>query len=248
METIGKRWSGADWATEQREIMLVGVGGIGSWLALSLSRVGHELYLIDPDVVDVTNVEGGQMYFRKHVGKSKVTSVIELCREFGCSNPIGPIVEEYSSEMGMMDVCITALDNMAARKLVFETWVKETDGGNSHAPQEKNCLFIDGRLLLENMEILCIQRNREDQIKKYREEYLFSDEEVVELDCTTKQSTFGAMIIAGIITATLCNWLTNRKLGMEFRETPFYQRFYLPIFENKQINLEQNAEKETICV
>lgn len=242
----GKRWGGADWADQQRDIMLIGVGGIGSWLALSLSRIGHSLYLIDGDVVDETNVTGGQMYKMSDVGDNKVNSVFNICREMGCIAPITPISNMFTATTGMINICITALDNMEARKLAFTIWLEEINYslGGKHLD---DCLFMDGRLLLENMEILTIHANNPEQVEKYKKEYLFSDEEVEELDCTTKQSTFGAMTIAGLMTATLCNWLTNRKLDMEFRAVPFYQRLYMPLFSNKIINIEQHA-KEGISV
>lgn len=238
------RFSGADWFSEQRDIMIIGIGGIGSWLAINLSRIGHELYLIDPDVVDETNVTGGQAYRTEDIGRSKGAAVTELCRSFGCSNLITTLQEEFSSETGMVGICITGLDNMKARKLAFDEWKKHLNNTVAEGGNTEEHLFIDGRLLMENMEILCVQGNNEEQIKEYREKYLFNDEEVAPVDCTAKQSTFGAMIIAGLITSTLCNWLTNRKLGMEFRETPLYQRFYLPILDYKQINIEQNVKEE----
>lgn len=241
----GKRWSGADWAGEKREIMIIGVGGIGSWLTLSLARIEHNLCIIDGDVVDSTNVEGGQLYKYSDIGRMKVNAVQDICMDMGCCSRMDAIDEYWSEDFGVLPITITALDNMKARRDVFEEWVAQV--GRTAAEQDdlSEYLYIDGRLLLENMEILCIQGNNEEQIRKYREEYLFPDEDVPELDCTTKQSTFGAMTIAGLITATLCNWLTNRKLGMEFRNCPFFQRFYLPLLDYKQINIEEHA-KETV--
>ena len=42
----GKRWSGFDWADQQKQIMMIGAGGIGSWTCLSLSRIMHEIVII----------------------------------------------------------------------------------------------------------------------------------------------------------------------------------------------------------
>jgi ThiF family len=240
----GKRWGGLDWADQQREILLVGCGGIGSWTALSLSRICHELIIFDGDVVDVTNVEGGQLFRRADVGKNKTQAVVEICRELGCINNIYPIDNMYKREDGSENVVITGLDNMTTRKEVFMEWRQHVRAKATDVEREK-CLLIDGRMLGELCEVLCVQGNSEEQMNKYEKEYLFSDEEVEAEDCTTKSTTFAAMMIAGMITATLCNWLTNKKLGEEFRENPFWQRFYLPLLDYKQINIEQNAEKET---
>lgn len=230
----GKRWSGFDWADQQQTIMMIGAGGIGSWTCLSLSRIMHEIVIIDGDSVDQTNVQGGQMYRTKDVDKTKVGAVTEICREFGCINEIMPIPEMYTTAMGMADICITGLDNMAARKQIFETW-------KHHVIVSKNpekCLFIDGRMAGELCEVFILQGDKPEQLDEY-ETWLFDDAEIEELDCTMKQTTFVAMAIASFITSSLCNWLANNKLGMEFKEVPFHQRFYGPMLEYKTESVEQ---------
>ena len=229
------RFSGLEWAEELKRIVLVGAGGIGSWTALNLSRIGHDLELIDGDSVDETNVHGGQMFRTKDIGKKKVSAVLEICREFGCINDISAIDSMFEEDWDTNPITITGLDNMKARKLVFDRWV-EQHGDN------KDALFIDGRLLAENMEVLAVQGGNEDQIANYKSEYMFTDDEVDELDCTTKQSTFSAMGISSLITATLCNFLTNRKLDFEMREVPFYQRLFYPISKYDIKSAEKEVE------
>lgn len=236
-ETIGKRWSGFDWASEKKDIMIVGVGGIGSWLSLSLARIDHGLVLIDPDVVDETNVTGGQLYKSKQIGLPKVIATHEVCRDFGCTAIIDTFNEPFSEEIGALPITICGLDNMSARKQVFECWEKQWSPNG-----KKDNLFIDGRLTGEMYEVFCIQGDNPEQIEKYKSEHLFSDEEAQVLDCTTKQSTFGAMGIASLMTGLLCNWLTNRKMDMDFREIPFYSRVYYPLMDYKKEEVEQLIE------
>jgi hypothetical protein len=241
----GKRWGGLDWADQQTNILLVGCGGIGSWVALSLSRIGHTITIFDGDDVDVTNVEGGQLFKYTDIGKNKAECVTDICRELGCVNAIYPVSGMYERSRGTENVVITGLDNMASRREVFMEWKQEVDYKKSIGGNVDDWLLIDGRLLGELCEIICVQGNNEEQMRKYEEEFLFSDGEVEAEDCTTKSTTFSAMTIAGLITATLCNWLTNKKLGENLREIPFWQRLFLPLLDYKQINIEQNAEKET---
>lgn len=237
------RFSDAEWATELEEIMVVGVGGVGGWTAINLARIGHNLYLIDPDCVDEGNVTGGQPYRTQDIGELKVEAISRICRDFGTISPIYSVNEYYSEDVGITNIMITGLDNMKARRDVFDAWTNHLGRLAAEGDNLNECLLIDGRLSLELVEILTVQGNNEEQIAKYKEEYLFSDEEAQELPCTAKQTTFGAMTIAGLITATLCNWLTNRKLGMEFRNCPLYQRFYLPLLDYKQINIEEYAKE-----
>lgn len=222
------RFSGLDWATELKNITMVGLGGIGSWTALNLSRIGHTLYMIDPDIVDETNVTGGQMYRLSDVLQYKTDAVINICKEMGAINEMYAIHEYFSEEMGISDICICGLDNMKARKVVFDTWKKHVLSKKEE--ERKNCILIDGRMNSENFDVFCILGYSDAQIEEYEKKWLFTDEEVGEMDCTMKQTTFMGMGISSFITASLCNWLTNRKLDIDFREVPFYQRFYAPAF------------------
>lgn len=217
----GTRFSGADWADQLHDITLVGVGGIGSWLAINLARIGHNLILIDPDSVDQTNVTGGQAYRTEDIDDSKVGAIRSLCRAFGSSSIINVLAERFAEDLDALSpITITGLDNMAARKQVYKAWK------GTYADLTPEVVFIDGRLTMEMYEIFTVRTLEEKAV--YEKYCLFSDEEAQVLDCTTKQSTFAAMGIAAEITATLCNHLTNVKIGETFRDVPFYQRKYYP--------------------
>ncbi len=228
----GTRFSGADWADQKKMVYVIGAGGIGSWLCLNLSRIGHDVIVYDGDTVDATNVNGGQMYRTSDVGLNKAEAIHEVCRLFGASSDIISIANMFdANEESATRIMISCVDNMQARKDIFTLW-------KSIYSEDAEAIFIDGRLLMESMEVFCVRGTDVEAIKKYEEEHLFSDDEVAQLDCTTKQSTFSAMTIAGIMTACLCNHLTNIKLEMVFREVPFYQRLHFPIFEYKTVSVE----------
>jgi len=64
-------------------IVLVGVGGTGSWLATALARIAYharqkgeviKLFLVDPDIV-TENIIGRQSYALCQVGESKAGSL-----------------------------------------------------------------------------------------------------------------------------------------------------------------------------
>ena len=227
------RFSGAYWSDQIKDITVVGAGGIGSWLALNLARIGHNIFLIDDDRVDETNVTGGQMFMKKHINSYKVDCVSSICYEFGSGerSRIFPITARYEESSDLTQICISALDNMETRKKLFNDWLKLQEDGNNEEPY----IFIDGRLTMEMFEIFAIQGGDAEAAKMYSKDYLFDDAESNALDCTTKQSTFSAMGIASFITATLCNYLSNAKMGASIREVPFYQRIYMPTFEQRVI-------------
>ena len=180
------------------------------------------------------------MYRKTDVNASKVDAVYRICQEFGCSGIINCYPEYFSSDMGVFNITITGLDNMKARKEVFEEW--KAENASSDPEDRKENLLIDGRLVLEMYEIFAIRGDRPEQIEEYEKKWLFGDEQVAPMDCTAKQTTFAAMGIASNITALVCNHLTNVKMGEEFREVPFYQRQYLPIFDFSKNEVETPIE------
>jgi len=208
---------------------MVGMGGIGSWTGLALARNGHRLYLVDPDTVDQTNVDGGQLFRKQDIGRFKTDTLADIYKQLGCTAAIDSIPVAYRRELGCSDIVVTGLDDMDPRRLVFEVW-KEHVMESRKLGEDKQCLLVDGRLTMEMFEVLAVQGGDQEAIDAYEKEYLFSNEESPDLDCTTKQTTFAAMGIASAMTAAICNFLTNLKIGATFRVIPFYQRMYFPLF------------------
>lgn len=65
-----------------KTVMLVGVGGFGTWLALMLSRIGvQKIIAIDPDQVELSNLSRQVLYTRHHLGMNKVDAAKERVQE-----------------------------------------------------------------------------------------------------------------------------------------------------------------------
>jgi molybdopterin/thiamine biosynthesis adenylyltransferase len=242
---ITTRWSGAEWADRKNNILIVGAGGIGSWLSFSLSRIDHSIVLIDDDRVDATNVLGGQFFKRVHIDQFKANSVRNICREFGCNSVFQSVPTKFNDESylpGRFDVVISAVDNMKAREDLFKLFCEKSS--KSSQPM----LFIDGRLTMEMYEVFAVEGNNPIQIEKYKADHLFPDEEADVLDCTTKQSTFAAMGIASLMTTLICNWNVNMKYELSIREVPFYTRHFLPILEVKTLSIGMPIPEEIVLV
>lgn len=74
-------------ALKQAEVTICGLGGLGSNIAIALSRCGiGKLRLIDFDCVDLANCNR-QQYFLSQIGKKKTESLAEIIRM------INPFVE-----------------------------------------------------------------------------------------------------------------------------------------------------------
>lgn len=224
------RFSGALWFKEAQNhiVTLGGAGGIGSWVAFGLSRLGTAIRIYDPDRVETANLSG-QFFSKTSVGDYKTEAVYSNSILF-CDNYS---VSTYAREIGINDirpVTICAFDNMEARKQCFEWWYNTM----IKASDKSQYLFIDGRLSLEDMQVFCINGNDAKNIERYRKEFLFSDADADEPICSAKQTSHCAMMIGSLITGLYVNFCYN--LASEdkifLRPLPF-----LTMYDSAFINL-----------
>lgn len=190
------RFNSAKWFSkiQEKTIILAGLGGIGSYVSLFLSRLNpKQLILFDYDRVDSSNL-GGQLYSKSQIGKLKVTSAVENMMEFSNYSHIIAYSNPYESEF-TQDIMICGFDNMPARKQFFEAWFNHV----SKSEHPESCLFIDARLNAEEFQILCIQGNDTNSIRKYKNEYLFEDREVSAPICSYKQTSHIAAMLASFV-------------------------------------------------
>ena len=219
------RFSDAVWynKVQQCKITLAGVGGIGSWCALLLSRMKPAmLTMYDPDIVETVNMSG-QLYRQQDVGVLKSDAISKTLRDYSCYFSTLSIPERFTSESEPSDIMICGFDNMLARKTFFSSWCRHI---NSKTEEEKkDCLFIDGRLEAESLQILCIRGDDDYNIHKYKKDFLFSDEEADETICSYKQTTFMATMIGSLIVNLFVNFVANMCNPIVDRDLPFYTEY-----------------------
>lgn len=213
-DTRRSRFSGTEWYGHNKYISIGGAGSIGSWTALLLSRTGgHAIYVYDDDTIEAVNL-AGQFYRQSDVGLSKVDSLHSLIYDLSgtsISNLRARITD--STTLNGTPVCISAFDNMEARKTMFEEWKR------CWIPVRRgyNPLFIDGRMNAENFQVFFVTP---DKVNLY-EKHLFDDSEVADLPCSYKYTSHTAAMIASVIVNGFTNWIANEKIGGDFRELPF---------------------------
>lgn len=107
---------------------IVGCGGIGSLLAEELARLGvHAFTLIDPDVVEQSNLPRLYGAFDFHIGRPKVEVLEEhlwhINQELEVQSVQKP-VEEASDKLLNVDVILAGVDAVSARMWLNEFAVK----------------------------------------------------------------------------------------------------------------------------
>lgn len=219
------RFKSAPWyAKEDVHILVGGAGGIGSWTSLLLARAGFKPLIYDFDSIEEHNI-GGQLFSKKLVGKFKVDAIAQVIKEFSDDEVI-VFNEKIDAGSPTNIYAISAFDNMAARKAMYESWFKEF--GN-----DSNAIFIDGRLNAEQMQIFCVRGGTTEQIVANQADYagnqLFDDSAVEDAPCTMKQTSHAAAMIAAHITGFFTNHYTNVVEKEDLRTIPYFWEYFIPM-------------------
>ena len=224
------RVKGAKWFEKAyyKNVAIIGQGGIGSWLSLLMSRLGSQLHTFDMDTFEVHNMTG-QLVRNSDVGKRKTDAIYDIVRIFNTHSNVYTN-DAYNSDSYVINITMCALDNMATRRLAFERWRNYISTFKDTDPDfPKTCFFQDGRLKADQLQIFNIPGDREDLMDTYESEYLFEDSAVDDGDCTFKQTSHCAAMIAGHMVAFYTNWLTNWLTNdPEYTKLPFYYEYVIP--------------------
>lgn len=226
------RVKGANWfpLLYKKDVMVLGQGGIGSWTTLLLSRIGCTLHVFDMDTFEDHNMTG-QLVPYDSIGLNKALAMKKVVNNFSPSCSIMHYPERYTQDSFSNSIMICGFDNMKARRVAFDNWKNILYGLSEK--DRANCFFQDGRLLAEQLQIFNISGNDYDKIDKYENEYLFKDEEVEEAECTFKQTSHCAAMIASHMVGFLTNWVSNvdtvNKGGKPIRQVPFRYEYLIPL-------------------
>lgn len=215
------RFSSAIWYEniQKKTVILAGIGGIGSYVGFLLARMKPaSMFIYDDDVVEAVNMSG-QLYGQSDLGRSKVSALAEMIRNYAGYSSVFAISERFTDESEASDIMICGFDNMTARKLFFNKWLSHVQSKSEE--ERKNCLFIDGRLAAEEFQVLCIKGDDEYNINRYNNEFLFSDKEADETICSYKQTTFCANMIASYMVNLFVNFCANQCEPVIDRDLPF---------------------------
>jgi len=223
-----ERFKDLEWFSEVEStspVIVGGVGGIGSFLALWLSRLPLKLILFDNDTIDKTNMSG-QHYRYEDIGLRKTRAVADQISSF--SNQIVGTKGVYDTDSVATPVMFAAFDNMKARKVFFENWKQ----------QSNRMVLIDGRMLAESFQIYIVTPENEEL---YEKEHLFSDDEAAAAQeaCSARATTHCGAAISSFMVGAFTNYLSNKKLGINMREVPFKLSYHLDLFHQEMINNEE---------
>lgn len=223
VEEATSRFSGAEWfdALQQVCVTIAGLGGIGSHTAFQIARMApYAMYLYDDDIVEEGNMSG-QMYGRDNVGGFKTQAMYQILKQFTSCPYIRVYSTKFTYDSPPTDIMICGFDNMAARREYFNAWKRRVN----EAVDKSKCLYIDGRLSFDTLQVLCIQGTDSYNMQRYEEEFLFSDSEADATICSMKQTTYLACMIASIISNLFINFVANSTKPALPYDLPFFTQY-----------------------
>lgn len=219
------RFSGASWyqKIQEKVIVLAGLGGIGSYCAFLLSRMQPKaIYLYDDDIVEAANMSG-QLYGLTDVGNKKVYAMTTMVRNYANYGSVFAISEKFTSNSEAADIMICGFDSMKARSLYYAKWINHVL--SKPLEERKKCLFIDGRLAAESIQVFCITGDDIFSQDRYTKKWLFLDYQSDETICSYKQTTFCANMIGSIMVNLFVNFCANECNPLTPRDLPFFTSY-----------------------
>jgi hypothetical protein len=225
MNDATSRFSGTEWYNEiqRKRIIIAGMGGIGSNLAFQIARMHPDaITLYDDDEVERANMSG-QLFAHTDVGEFKVNAVANKIFNFTTTEHVMAVPERFTANSEASDIMMSGFDNMEARKVFFNTWKHHVF--LKPIEERRNCLFLDGRLSIDTLQIFCITGDDIDNISRYDTDYLFSDDEADETVCSMKQTTYLACMIGSLMTNLFTNFVANQLNPVIPYDLPFFTEY-----------------------
>lgn len=107
---------------EKSNIIIFGLGGVGSYVAEALARCGvGKMTVVDKDTVDITNINRQLYALHSTVGKDKTAVATERIQDINPYCNVTPITKMYLPDnadefsLSQYDYIIDAIDNVTAK-------------------------------------------------------------------------------------------------------------------------------------
>ena len=219
------RFSGTEWYNEiqKQRIIVAGIGGIGSNCVYQLARMNPAvLCMYDDDLVEQANMSG-QLYCKDDIGKAKVDAMANMIENYTTMRNVYAIKDKFTQNSEAGDIMICGFDNMNARRIFFTAWNNYVM--NKPEEERKKCLYLDGRLSIDTLQVFCITGDNDWAMAEYADKYLFSDAQAEETQCSLKQTTYLACMIGSMIVNLFTNWTANLLNPIIPYDLPFFTEY-----------------------
>lgn len=181
----------------KKSVAVIGVGTIGSQLALTLARMQVKMSVYDHDVLEEHNI-ATQAYPLSALGMDKVAAIgEEIERATGSIENL--YARKYGGKGAKSDVIVSCVDSLDARREIASLLIKK----RSKLP------IIDGRVGREQVEVFYF---------KSAKDWLAQLPETADTDpCGARFTAYSANICAGLMAAHIKRLLLGQEKGLPDR-------------------------------
>lgn len=197
--TTGRaRFSKAEWFVKMQnlDVIVIGAGGIGSWLGHFLARAGAKPIIQDMDSYDINNI-GGQLCTMDSLHKNKAESlknVVDIMLG-PQNNTMSYIPHEFTNEQVLLPITFCCVDSMRARRTIYDSWLSLGDDRE---------IFIDGRMGAEASQVFTATKDKDNYLENW-----FPDIEADIAPCAYKATSHIGSMTASYMMNVLTNYLSN---------------------------------------
>lgn len=186
-------------------IHIIGAGAVGSWVALSLAKMGiTNITVYDFDEVGMHNLPN-QMFGLNDIDRNKAMSIKQIIRRFTGFNIKAKNTKVEGGDV-LQGIVFVLTDTMKSRKDIYYKSIKNN-------PNIK--LMIETRLDMRGGRIYAIEPSVREQIKQY-EQTLYGDEEAEVSACGVSQTVLpSALAITSHALWKLLNYINQETLYNE---------------------------------
>ena len=190
----------------QTQINLIGVGALGSFIALSLAKMGlNKISVWDGDKVEEHNLPN-QFYRREDLEEFKAYALEDIIWKFaGVKIKAHP---EHYRNQPLAGIVISAVDSMDARK---DIWVQIRR-------QRAIEFYLDVRMGGEVATIYAVKPSWE---REFYEKNLYTSDEALHLPCTEQSIIYTVLGVAcasaNIVKKYLCGEKYPKELFIDFK-------------------------------
>jgi len=195
------RFSKAEWFVQMQNlhVLIIGAGGIGSWLGHFLARAGASPYIQDMDNYDINNI-GGQLCTMNSLHKNKAESlknVVDIMLGPD-NNTMSCITYEFTGDQPALPITFSCVDSMKARKEIYKSWL---------ALGDKREIFIDGRMGAEASQVFTATKEKDNYMNNW-----FPDTEASIAPCAYKATSHIGSMTASYMMNVLTNYLSDNRV------------------------------------
>lgn len=193
-----------DPSVHQPKVTVIGAGGIGSQVVVSLAKLGvQQITVYDQDTIETHNVSTTP-YSPKDIGKPKVVALQNIVKMLG-----GPDIKVYNrkwqegTEFPKTDILISGVDSAPVRLAMFKA-----------AYAQKIPCFIDGRIGGVQLRVYTLNMKDAEDRQHYLKTIPKPGREA-QLPCTGQQVWDVGVTIAGFMTRAVRLWMARGVYNFE---------------------------------